>query len=527
MAHTVHDIAAQKQLFLDEMFFASCRGVSLTVNPPTDAGQVLRADRPWESGGIIHLVLAPNVGHVKLYYHAREKLPDGPDGRPRGRSCLCCAVSPDGVEWEKPNLGVCEFHGSTDNNIVMLGDPDGPRHSFQAPGSVVIDPNDVPEQRYKMLYMGTPDGIFGAYSADGVRWTVGNDGDPITKAVGDSQNVAIWDDRLSRWVGYFRLWAPTRCVCRVETDDFWSWPFLYPKDVVLAPDELDAIDGAVHGPFFIAGESIDKTMGGTRYSPKLPAEQWAWWTDRVEDLCGADFYNQPVTKYPWADRAYVMPFSILRHRFDLEEIQLAVSRDGIQWDRPGDRQAWIRPPIDEHVGNMYCGPGIVRQGHWLDHYYTRLAVWHGGAKPGTYETVPEPPYCGSIHRARLRLDGYVSADAGSAGGEFVTPPLIYSGGRLELNVDTGAGGWIEVGLLPIECHEPVHVPTVSQCPADACDRIVCNSLRRVVTWKGKSDVSDLAGKAIRMHVRMRNAKLYAFQFSGDESDSATAAGADT
>jgi hypothetical protein len=522
------DIGNRKQLLFDDLFFASRQGITLNLNPPVDAGEALHADRPWENQGIISfcdLVPDPHAGHIKLYYLAMEKLPEDPARKHNVRHRLCCAVSPDGDRWEKPDLGVCEFEGSTDNNIVMTDEIGGPRHGFHEPGKVVIDENDGPERRYKMLYMGTPHGIFGAFSADGFNWTVGNDGNPVSEAVSDSQNVVLWDDRLNKWVGYFRLWAPTRCICRVETDDFWSWPFLEPKDVVLAADELDARNGAVNGPSFISGERIDNQINGRRYDPDDDPEDFIWCTDNPEHLNGVDFYNQPVTRYPWADRAYLLPFSVLCHAPNLEEVQLAVSRDGIHWERPGDRQAWIRPPIDEHAGYIYCGPGIHRHGHWLDHYYVRMAAWHGSGKPGTYETIQFPPYCGSIHRARLRLDGYISADAGNGGGTFVTPPLVFQGCRLELNVDTGATGSVAVGLAPTEIEGPAWVPQDVKHTVDACDPIVCNSTKRVVTWNGNDDISALAGQPVRMHVQMQNAKLFAFQFMDGEnmgSETATA-----
>lgn len=510
------DIGSRKQLFLDDLFFASRQGVTLAVNPPVDAGEALRADRPWENRGIISfcdLVPDPEAGHLKLYYLAMEKLSDDPAAKHPVVHRLCCAISADGEQWEKPNLGVCEFDGSTDNNIVMNGHPEGPRHSFHEPGHVVIDPHDTPERRYKMLYMGTPHGIFGAYSSDGFHWTVGNKGEPVSKAVADSQNVILWDDRLDKWVGYFRLWAPTRCICRVETDDFWSWPFLEPENVVLTPDELDARDGAVHGPSFGAGPRIERQLKGHRFDPDAVGEDVIWMTDKVEDLCGVGFYNQPVTKYPWADHAYILPFTLLCNRTNLEEVQLAVSRDGINWERPGDRQAWIGLPVDEHTGYIYCGPGIARKGPWLDHYCVRMDAWHGSGKPGVAEEIPMPDYCGSIHRARLRLDGYLSADAGNGGGQFVTPPMMYSGTRLELNVDAGARGSVEVGLESVEISDQPWVPKPVEFPVDDCDTVVGNATRHVVTWNGKDNISSLAGKPVRMHVRMRNAKLYAFQFT--------------
>ena len=34
-----------------------------------------------------------------------------------------------------------------------------------------------------------------------------------------------------------------------------------------------------------------------------------------------------------------------------------------------------------------------------------------------------------------------------------------------------------------------------------------------VSWKGKADVSARAGRPVRLHVRLKRAKLYAFQFT--------------
>jgi len=48
---------------------------------------------------------------------------------------------------------------------------------------------------------------------------------------------------------------------------------------------------------------------------------------------------------------------------------------------------------------------------------------------------------------------------------------------------------------------------------DYCDLIhTTNDINRVVTWGGKSDVSELAGKPIRLRFYLRNCDLYAFQF---------------
>jgi len=45
-----------------------------------------------------------------------------------------------------------------------------------------------------------------------------------------------------------------------------------------------------------------------------------------------------------------------------------------------------------------------------------------------------------------------------------------------------------------------------------CDPIRADSVRRVVTWAGRSDVSRLAGRPVRLRFEMQNAGIFAFQF---------------
>ena len=54
---------------------------------------------------------------------------------------------------------------------------------------------------------------------------------------------------------------------------------------------------------------------------------------------------------------------------------------------------------------------------------------------------------GAISRVVQRLDGYVSANAAYTGGELTTVPIVFSGTRLELNVDAGVAGSAQVEIL--------------------------------------------------------------------------------
>ena len=76
-----------------------------------------------------------------------------------------------------------------------------------------------------------------------------------------------------------------------------------------------------------------------------------------------------------------------------------------------------------------------------------------------------------------------------------------------MNVDTSGGGLVEVELLD-EQGQPIPGFTREEIlPLNG------NSVRLPVRWEGvHSDVSQLAGKPIRVRFLMRECKLYAFQF---------------
>ena len=88
----------------------------------------------------------------------------------------------------------------------------------------------------------------------------------------------------------------------------------------------------------------------------------------------------------------------------------------------------------------------------------------------------------------------------------MTPPMIFEGSRLELNIDTSAGGFARVEILD-ERGKPI--PGFTYHDADELNG---NNVNMPVSWNGNQDLSSLKGKPVRLNIRMRAAKLYAFQF---------------
>ncbi|MCX7598205.1 MAG: hypothetical protein N2512_04985, partial [Armatimonadetes bacterium] len=319
------NVGDRKQLFIDNRFIAESENVELCMNPPVKRGIVLRGERPWEEGWIYcSTVLDDGTGEYKLYYIARAV---GQDGQ-MGRSSYCLVTSRDGVHWTRPNLGIVEFDGSKDNNILPFG-----------ADCVFLDPKAAPEQRYKMLCLDVGDdpekiGAYIAYSADGIHCT--RHPERVLPFAPDTQNQVFYDTRLGKYVAYVRCGGPLRKVGRTETDDLLSpWPYDFHHAITY--DELDP-----------------------------------WETD---------VYTPCVMQYPWAEDAYFAFPSMYYHfppppksKYEndgLLEIQLAVSRDGVTFTRP-DRRGYVPLGVwgSSDGGAIYMAIGMIRRGDEIYQYYT-------------------------------------------------------------------------------------------------------------------------------------------------------------
>jgi hypothetical protein len=146
------------------------------------------------------------------------------------------------------------------------------------------------------------------------------------------------------------------------------------------------------------------------------------------------------------------------------------------------------------------GSNLVYRGDEIWIYYTAQPFTHGDY------SLAEKDALGSVMRAVLRRDGFVSVDAGPEPGWFITPPLVFAGGQLVLNVDTGGGGHVRVEIQDVR-----GAPVPGYALAD-CDPVNGNSVRYAVSWKGKNELGALAGKPVRLKFSLRSAKLFAFQF---------------
>ncbi|MBI3921580.1 MAG: hypothetical protein HY318_09205 [Armatimonadetes bacterium] len=475
-------VGAQKQLFIDHRFIESSENITLVLNPPVKRPEpVLRSDKPWDAFRLIWFSVAEDQGMLKMWYQAFDN-----DQWGGGRSRLCYSISRDGINWEKPRLGLVEFNGSRDNNILR---------DNTVNGSVLIDPHGPPEQRYKLLFSKfPPEGQFDIYvatSADGIHWNEPKS--PVLRGGPDTQHTAFWDTRLNKYVVFLRVSAPT--TVGGDPASVWATRIMRPGRAV---GRIDLDDILAPWP----AEKIQMVLAGDELDP--------------ED---SDIYTHPPYQYPFAADAYLM-FPLTYQHFragetpvgndGVNDTQLAVSRDGIHWMR-SDRRPYVPRglPGEPDCGMTQTTCYMFRKGNYLYHYYAGWPYTHGGFRRLTPEERADPAISwGRQHYGLLiqRLDGFMSADAPYTGGWLVTPPVVFDGNRLELNIDVAA-----MGLARVEIQDEQGKP-IPGYSLEECDRILFNDVAYTVKWRGKSEVSSVAGKPVRLKFFLRSAKLYAFQF---------------
>jgi hypothetical protein len=184
------------------------------------------------------------------------------------------------------------------------------------------------------------------------------------------------------------------------------------------------------------------------------------------------------------------------------ETQIMASRDGVTWKRY-PRPVWLG--LGEYPGGFdihqtYMAHGQVRRGDEIWMYAYNTEEYHSGGKQG--------PNRRAMFRTVQRLDRFIAAEAPyDREATLLSRPFTFSGRRLMLNVDTGATGWVRVGLVgadgrPLAGHG-----------VDDCVYVNGNELRYPVEWLGRgTDVSSLAGQTVRLAFKLRGARLFSFQF---------------
>ena len=112
-------IGSRRELFVDDFLIESLRDAAITPHKPEPRDVVLVFDAPWEGNTSAYVTIFEDEGRFRAYYRGAHY--DEATKKAAHLEVACYAESRDGLKWEKPQLGLVEFNGSKQNNIVWAG----------------------------------------------------------------------------------------------------------------------------------------------------------------------------------------------------------------------------------------------------------------------------------------------------------------------------------------------------------------------------------------------------------------------
>jgi len=461
---------AQRQLFADTHVIGEMFAIERSVLSPErhPGNPIMSPEMPWEGGFIdpVKVLRDTDSGQFRLWYRAWTSI------RPPVERHLCYATSADGISWERPELGLVEFHGSRANNLVQSRPDMYFIHDPREPDS---------SRRFKAVGRFDTESLCAAFSPDGLRWTE-YEANPVIDKIGDAHTLLGWDERQSAYVGYFRPYEGLddpirdeypmgfRRIGRCTSTDFIHWS---PMEMVLVPDAHDPV--------------------------------------------GTQFYEMYVTPYEGVYFSTVLVLHIDRGLRDYDQpnpegmeqtidVQLAFSRDGIHWTRLGDRHPWLAlgPSQSWEDRHVYAQPLLVLDDE-IRVYYQGANVRHEIQELRLSGERVEGRWRGSrVGLARLRRDGWVVArpEPHAAEAWMTTKTLTISGERLWVNADASTGS-LEAEILD-EGSRPLPGFERSRCVA-----LTDDALAAPLAWRD-ADIRSLGGRPVRLRFYLNGASLYSF-----------------
>ncbi len=501
-------IGKNRQLFFDNQIVERVQDLVRTYHSPkAEPEPLIQADKPWEDVtyfalGTYH-VARSHDGQWHCWYGIWDYDPKLFAEKRNWNALdvsflrLCYARSDDGVNWEKPRLGLHKVDGQ-DTNIIV-GDKEFGSFYIVTPLEDLFE--EDPAKRFKTLGVRCSDDVYqivAAYSADGIHWhfydtlpcfgtwgpylndeiTLSYDplgrlytatvrspyqaaapltpNSPVTDSfVGPSEPGAWWHGNKRR-------------IFQTESSDLLHWTQPYP---IFEPDELDNLDES--------------------------------------------FYGMCQTKIGDTHIGFV---NLFRECANTMSVRVAFSHDGKNWEWANNRQDWLNSSKmsgkewDSVMVYLGSPPIEVGDEHWV--YYGGAKNHHDWWLTGYLEGIDHPEAQDKsnvgyhLGLAKMRLDGFVSLDTSPhREGVLVTRPVFGEGNRLVINAEVGAGGYIDVEVADAAGN------VLEGYSRKDCDTFTGDDVRHVVTWNGNPK-AEFPGYH-KFHFYMRKASLYSIQSTDD------------
>ena len=498
------NIGSRRECFFDTFLIDEAKTTAeRRLHKPVRREVLLTMDKPWEAQYTTMFCTIFAEGKWKMYYTTtvtnKEKY-------------ICYAESEDGQHWVRPNLGIIDFQGSKDNNII-LDLPGVAKFDFNGFDNLSVfydeNPNCPADEKYKMTcwWMGHAS-LIALFSADGLHFTKSRF--MTDEGEFDSQNRAFYSKEHGKYFSFFRgehtpeddsikeidfsytdrdasalydpetfmLRAPGKGTYRMmrdvrvmESEDFINWTKPRLIECTGKPFQLyfNTIFPYPRAPHLFVGFPL-------RY-----VERKAW-TKNYDELCGRE------------DRLERMK-RMARFGLAMSDGIFICSRDGYHFEKYDEA---ILPPPPENPEAFVYGDGTAQPAlievpsEFKDEENEYMLILRESFRPtkGSYNR---------LVKYTIRLDGFVSLHAGGEEKQIVTKEFIYDGNDLFANVATSARGHAYFTLK-------------SEGKAFASVEVFGNATHKRIRFEDDAAVASLKGKPVTLEIELYDADLYSIKF---------------
>jgi hypothetical protein len=466
---------SQKQLFLDDHLIESMQRVHRTVEPAQkfSGNPVLWPTEPWEPPmATVYGSVIRDGSKFKMWY--------------KSGMGVGYAESDDGIKWIKPTLDLTLLEGRPSNILLAKkSKTEGPAefpYFYELFGVHRDDRETNPDRRYKMGFLsidwkfkgpggdpwhkGQRRGLGVAGSPDGIHWKLIDQF--ASEAIVDGATHWMLDPARNKRVLYgrtrkalpevaaawttntwFQQWFSGRAVARIESADFLKWDFNQPDTAPVAM------------------------------------------TADLQDPPGTEIYSMKVFPYEGIYIGLLQVFHATPDDSTLD-VQLAVSRDSIHFERVGGRQQFLAVgPIGtwDRFNLSLANNDPISVNDQLRFYYGGRMYRHG-----PYSGPDKGPERSGIGFATIKRDRFVALEASFDGGVILTKPLKLKSAALHLNAKADFGE-MTVEVLDLDGRVLAQSKPIQR-----------EGLEIPVEWINRMALPD---GPVQLRIKLQNARLFA------------------
>ncbi len=473
------------ELFLDNKKISWEYNVCRMLSQPQkyEDNPIIKCDYPWEKLYVtVYGTVLPgdNNSGLRMWYQSGAK------GMQK-EQFLCYAESNDGFTWRKPLFNLNSYENHLQTNILL-----GMQANIHGPCVVRNEHDDNPSEKYLLFFdsyskyrphlqdkLQCSRWCYTATSSDGIVWRP-NKGRPAVAGKSDTGQSVVWNPDKQCYIAYMRgtrgkltSQAHSRADIRVRyvrtaiSSDFLNWS---------EPTELLRADIKDGDPYHQIHQ-FSVTRRGNQYIGLLSM-----------------FHIDEYVKSKYEDKGVVV----------IEEgvcdTQLAISRNGFDWHRIGNRKTFLSRGNPEQWDSKW-----LTTSSQIVFYRDKMFFYYASTDKKRSEG----------HRYKIGVATLATDRFQSIKPKNPSEPAIIETKPLYL---------LESGDLYINLHAPRGKIVAELCDfngkvikgfdKDNCNKLHGDCLKTLVQWKGRKlsdaiDNNNVFRRALRIRFYIYDASLYA------------------